>query len=309
MRAVVMVGVAISLILVLAAPALAHGDERLVEGEFTIGPHQVMSFEGDVHYHRLVAWFDAAGPISLRLVDADAGSEVFTLGMSTSHSINRLITCCDGTAWAPHRLELENHSDDPVVVTGDAKLVHDDLAVSVFGAEPGVIESMTALAAVWTWALFRNRRRAGSSPRAAVKSLAIVSVATVLVAIVGMLRYGVGSAPGLLAGASDLPLFPMNPIVSRASVSVFLGMAGWATAGALWAGARPAMTRIAWSGLGLAVAGAVIVVAALVASTYGTLGVPAFISALALLPIAAVFVADHRRPVSPDPLSFQPQML
>lgn len=298
MRRLVMAGVAVVVLSMIATPALAHGDQRLVAGEVALDAGETVAFPGELHYHRLVGRFAATGPISVRLVDEATGAAVIESPPGSVIALNELIRCCDGIAWAPHRLEIENRADRPVVVDAGVTLVHDDLAVSVFRAEAGVVEGMSVLAAIWVYGLVRTRRRAASTPRAALATLVVVSVSVLLVAAIGTVRYGSGSVPGLLAGAADIPLFPVNPVASRASVLVFMAMVGWAVAGARWVAARDRMSRIAWSALGLAVAGPAIVAAALVMIEYRTVEMPAFLAALAVLPICAALILEWRQPAA-----------
>ena len=311
MRRLVMAGVAVvALSLIVATPALAHGDQRLVVGEITLDAGETVALPGELHYHRLVGRFVATGPISVRLVDETTGAVVIESAPGSDLAVNELVRCCEGTAWAAHRLEIENRTDRTVVVDALATLVHDDLAVSVFRAEAGVIEGMSALAAVWVYGLVRTRRRAASTPRAAVATLAFVSGTVGLVAVIGSARYGSGSVAGLLAGAVDIPLLPVNEIASRASVLVFMAMAGWGVAAARWVGARSRMTRVAWSTLGLAVAGAVAIAAALVTIEYETFRMPAFFASLAILPLGIALISEWDRPIdesAPEsPSTFEP---
>ncbi len=299
MRRLVMAGVAVvTFSMIAATPALAHGDQRLVTGEVALDVGETVAFPGELHYHRLVGRFAATGPISVRLVDETTGAAVIDSKPGSDIALNELIRCCEGMGWAPHRLEIENRADRPVVVDAGVTLVHDDLAVSVFRAEAGVVEGMLALAGIWVYGLVRTRRRAACTPRAALATLIVVSASVVVIATIGNARYGTGSVPGLLAGAVDIPLFPVNPIASRASVIAFMAMAGWAVAGSRWIAARDRMNRVAWSALGLAVVGAAIVAAALVMIEYRTLGMPAFFAALAVLPICVALIVERRQPVA-----------
>lgn len=306
MRRVVAAGV-VAMLMLVAAPASAHGDERLIDGEFMVGPGETRSFEGELHYHRLVVGLAANGPISVRLADETTGAVVFETPADTVVRVNRLIRCCDGAAWAPHRLDVSNESDESVTVAGKATLVHDDVAVSVFRAEGGVIEGLAALGAVWIWALARTRRRASSSPRSAVATFAVLATTTLVVAAIGSMRYGGRLAGGLLAAGADLPLFPMNRIVSRASVVAFLAMAGWAVAGARWAGARPHMSPTPWMLLGLAMAAAATAAGAVVTVEYVSAGVATFVSTLAVVPIVAVLFGSTRDRTTAPEHSNQPQ--
>ena len=298
----------VALSLIVATPALAHGDQRRVVGEITLDAGETVAMPGELHYHRLVGRFVATGPISVRLVDETTGAVVIESAPGSDLAVNELVRCCEDTAWAAHRLEIENRTDRTVVVDALATLVHDDLAVSVFRAEAGVIEGMSALAAVWVYGLVRTRRRAASTPRAAVATLAFVSGTVGLVAVIGSARYGSGSVAGLLAGAVDIPLLPVNEIASRASVLVFMAMAGWGVAAARWVGARSRMTRVAWSSLGLAMTSAVAVAAALVMIEYETFGMPAFFASLAILPLGIALISEWKRPTTesaPEPITLE----
>lgn len=293
-----------------ATPAAAHGDQRLVVDEVPLDAGETVAFPGELHYHRLVGRFVASGSISIRLVDERTSAVVIEAGPGSDLAVNELVRCCDGSAWAAHRLEVENLAHRPIVVDAAATLVHDDLAVSVFRAEPGVIEGMLALAAVWVYGLIRTRRRAGTTAKKAAGTLAVVSVAVLSVALGGWVRYGSGSVPGLLAGAVDVPLFPINPIASRASVIVFLAMIGWAVAAARWAGARHRMSPAAWSALAAVLVGGVVVAAALVTTEYGTSAMPAFLATLAAVPIGITLIVENRTHTAavpePPPITVEP---
>lgn len=310
MRRLVVAGLVVALSMIATTPALAHGDQRLVVGEITLEANETVALPGELHYHRLVGRFVATGPISVRLVDETTGAVVIESAPGSDLAVNELVPCCEGTTWALHRLEIENRADRTVVVDARATLVHDDLAVAVFRAEAGVIEGMLALAGVWVYGLVRTRRRAASTPRAAMATLAVVSATVGLVAVIGSVRYGSGSVPGLLAGAVDIPLLPVNEIASRASVLVFMAMAGWAVAAARWVRARSRMTRGAWSTVGLAVTGAVAAAAAVVMIEYQTFGMPAFFAALAVLPIGIALISEWVRPINEtapeSPITFEP---
>lgn len=286
-------------LLALPLPALAHGDQRIVDGVLTIPPGEVASFDGEVHYHRIVGRFDATGSILVSMIESGSEGSQIVVGSGRQVALNHLIACCDGAAWTRHTLAIENVGPEPVTVSARASLVHDDIAVSVFRAESGVVESMLALGAVWAFVL-RRRRQKGieSTRRKANTTLFTVASAVLALAAYGTVRYGAGSVPGLLAGLADVPILPMNPLASRASVLLLLTMVGWAIAGARWAAARPAMTRARWLAHGAALVAMVLLSAVLVSTTYGTPGLPLMISVLAAGPLAVLITLDGRPPYS-----------
>lgn len=286
---------ALVIVLVLPMPALAHGDQRIVDGALTIPPGEVASFEGEVHYHRIIGRFDATGPIVVSVIEPGGDDAPIVAGPARQITLNDLIACCDGAAWTGHTLVIENAGPEPVTVSARASLVHDDVAVSVFRAESGVVESMLAFGVVWAFAL-RHRRRRGieTTRRRATATLFTVASAVLALAVYGTVRYGSGSVPGLLAGLADVPILPMNPLASRASVLLLLTMVGWAIAGARWATARHDMTRTRWLAHAAALIAMVVLSAVLVTTTYGTPGLPLMTSVLAVGPLAALVILDGR---------------
>lgn len=287
--------VVLVIVLVLPMPALAHGDQRIVDGVWTIAPEEMASFEGEVHYHRIVGRFDATGPIVVSMIESGGDDAQIVAGPERQITLNELIACCDGAAWTSHTLVIENPGPEPVTVSARASLVHDDIAVSVFRAESGVVESMLTFGAVWAFAL-RRRRQKGieTKRRRATATLLTVASAVLALAVYGTLRYGSGSVPGLLAGLADVPILPMNPLASRASVLLLLTMVGWAIAGARWAAARHDMTRAEWLAHAAALIAMVVLSAMLVTTTYGTSGLPLMTSVLAVGPLAVLVILDGR---------------
>lgn len=282
-------------LMLLPLPAFAHGDQRIVDEVLAIPPGETAGFEGEVHYHRIIGRFHATGPILVSMIETGTGESHIVAGPGREVALNDLIACCDGTAWTPHTLVIENVGSEPVTVSARASLVHDDVAVSVFRAEAGVVESMIALGAIWAFVL-RRRRQKGirTTRRKASAALIVVAVGVLALGIVGKVRYGTGSVPGLLAGLADVPILPMNPLASRASVLLFLTMVGWAIAGARWASARHDMVKARWLTHGAALIAMVLVSAVLVTITYGTFGLPLMISVLAVGPLAALIALEAR---------------
>ena len=268
-------------VLLLSTPtvALAHGDSSLVDEVLELAPGGSAEFAADLHYHRLVGTMSADGPIRVRLVDATTGKGVLTLGPSTSLAFNELVRCCD-QEWAPHTLTVENVGDDVMTVAAPVRLVHDDLAVMVDGAESGTRLVLGA-----------TRRPQTAVPlRRPTIGLAVLAAFVLALGSYATVRYGVGGAPSVVAGNADLPVIPMNDIVSRASLLVGLFMIGWGRVGLWWVRARPATPSRSWTALGVALTGAVLVVAVAVLTAYGGPLVQTVWAVVAAGPIVTVLV-------------------
>lgn len=261
-----------TVVLVMLGPvvALAHGDVKLAEETLRLEPGEAVSFEGGLHYHRLVGQVSGDGPVRLTFRHSATGAEALTFPPSNSHTFNELVRCC-GEAWAPHELVIENAHDRAVAVTVRARFVHDDLAVMVDGAESGTRLGIVLLAVGW-WAMLRRAtRRVGEHMSLRVPAVGLVLLSTFILAVGGyaFMRYGVGGAPAVVAGTGDLPILPINPAVSRASLLMGLSMLGWAFVGYWWVRARSQSDRRLWVGFGLAMLGAAIVVGTVVTAAYG----------------------------------------
>jgi hypothetical protein len=282
---------ACAVVLLTPSAALAHGDDRLVNDTLALGPGESVAFEGGLHYHRLVGRFVADAPVEVRLVQKDAGATAVALGPGSDLTVNQLVRCCDGRAWTSHHLVIENPGATPVIVSARAALVHDDLAVMVYRAESGTTESVVVMGALWGWTLMRIRRRRQSTSTArATRTVGVVLGSVWALGLYGAIRYGVGSAPALLAGLADVPVLPFNPFVSRASLLMGTAMIGWAVAGARWAKAARVMDRKAWLALGSLVVGAAIVTAVAVGTTYRAIGMPFAMALTAVIPML-IFMA------------------
>jgi hypothetical protein len=261
---------ALLLVGLVPAAAWAHGDIRLVDEVIDLEPGASASFDGELHYHRVVGQVTADVPVRVRLVAAHSGQEVFTVGPGTQLSFNHLVRCCD-EAWAPHTLVIDNVSGIPVIVTARVSLVHDDLAVMVDGAESGTRVSIVLMGLGWwglVWHAARRRRAAVPLRRPAI-GLAMLSSFVLGLGTYAATRYGVGGPAAVVAGNADLPVIPMNTIVSRASLLMGLSMIGWATVGIWWVRARGLAAQFPWVALGVAQAGAAGVVAVTILATYG----------------------------------------
>ena len=219
--------------LVAPAPAAAHGDSGVDLDGVTLAPGASVSSGVRLHYHRLVALVQADGAVVLSLRD-ESGAAVLDRGPAPSILLNELVSCCDDQAWTPYEVVVHNPGASPVTLDAKVMLVHDDLAVTAFAAESGVRESVVVLGALWTWVLWRAVRRSRvPSLRSGVAGLAAAAVLTVGMAAVGSWRYESGGAPGVLAALGDVPILPLNPAASRASLLLLLAMLLWA-----WSGAR-----------------------------------------------------------------------
>ena len=295
MRRLLSITVLVASTLWLTIPASAHGDEHLFADRLRLEPGEKVTAAGGVHYHRLVGRFTATGPILVTVAKPAADRAAFTVGPGTDLAVNELIPCCDDATWTSHEVTIENVGDSTIEVDARASLVHDDVAVSVFRAESGVVESMLVLGAAWAYAMRRRRRRgATTSRRRALTSATVLGVTVLSLGLYGAATYGGGSVPGLLAGLADVPIIPTNPLVSRASLLLGLVMIGWAVVGAHWASSRDESDRRTWLVHGSMVVGMVLVAAVAVSSEYGTLQIPVLIGTLALAPITVVLWMDGR---------------
>jgi hypothetical protein len=299
---VAMVGLLTMLLLaVTSTSVLAHGDVPLVDESLVLAPGTSASFDGDLHYHRLVGEVIGDGAIRVRLVESRTAAEVLTFGPGTRLSFNELVRCCD-EPWTPHTLVIENVSRTHVAVTARASLIHDDLAVMVDGAESGTRVAIVVLALVWSGAVWQATRRhhAGPSLRGSTLGLALLTILVLGSGTYAMIRYGTPGAPSVVAGNADVPVLPMNPVVSRASLLMGSSMLGWALVGVWWVRARDRAARIPWTVLGIVLAGAALIVAVAVLVAYGGLLVQAAWLVAAVGPIVVVLVtsstSSRRRP-------------
>lgn len=288
-------------VVLLPAPAWAHGDARLAGATMTIPAGGSAAFQGNVHYHRLVGTVHADGPVRVSVSAAQTREPVLALGPARFLALNELVACCDDGPWTPHELTIHNPGVVPVVATAELALVHDDLAVMVFTAESGARESVIVLAAAWVallWWAVRRRRTTPTLQPAAV-GLAAVSGSVAALGLVGASRYETGGAPALLAALSDVPLFPMNPVVSRASLLVGLALLGWGWAGVRWASARPCAAPVRWRAVGTGLIAAVVATGVLVATAYGRGGMATASGLAAAVPVAVVLlIGTHRSAAS-----------
>lgn len=285
-----------SIVLVVAMPdmASAHGDARVVDEVVSLDPGAAATYEIELHYHRLVGQVSSNGPVRVSVRHAFSGEEVVAFAPGTERTFNQLIRCCN-EVWASHHLTIENVHDTAVTVTARASVVHDDLAVMVDGAESGTRAAIVLLGIGW-WAMARRafRRTEVRMPlRVPVIGLAVLTTFILGAGSYASVRYGVGGAPAVVAGTGDLPVMPMNPIVSRASLLMGFSMLGWALVGVWWIQARTLADRRRWTVLGFGILGAASVVAVAITVAYGGPLVQAGWILAAAPPIVAVLVGSR----------------
>lgn len=271
-------------------PASAHGDSTVANGEVNLAPGESISFDGELHYHRLVGRIDADGPLVVKLTDDRSGATAYQTGPSTSLRFNRLIQCCADATWAPHTLTVANPGSGSVRGSLDISLVHDDLAVMAFQAESGIVTSVVVMALVWSVAMWRIARRPGRTvPLARSVGWAVAAAGIVVIpASFGGLRYGTLGPPALVAALADLPLIPNNPFVSRASLLMGMTMILWALAASRWARSRTVAPRLGWTLLGLGLLGSIAATVAAMAASYDPVGIPVAMGMAAAVPVLAV---------------------
>lgn len=256
-----------------ATAALAHGDANLADERLVLAPGEGVELREGLHYHRLAATVSADGPVVVEVRRLATDEVVATAGPDTAIAVNELVRCCPEAAWAEHAVVVRNPGTVPASADVRARLVHDDLAVMVDGAEDGTRVSIVVLGLAWAALLWRAvRRKDHDVPlRRAVRRLAVVAAGVVALAAWGTWRYGTGGAPALVAGLADVPVLPFNPIVSRATLLIAAVIVLWGRAGTAWARAADPATP-AWWATGASLVGSTVVVAALVADAYGAAG-------------------------------------
>jgi hypothetical protein len=286
-----------------APPTAAHGDARLIDGRMVLAPGESVSFEGSVHYHRLVGRIAADGPVRVRLVEFVTRAVVFETSPAERLAFNRLIRCCRDDVWSPYTLVIDNPGDRPITLRARVVLVHDDLAVMVDGAESGTTEGSVLIAAVWIGILWwgGRRRRPIMALRRPITVLACLVAGIGGLALYGWARYGVGGVPGLVAGLSHVPALPWNPVVSRASLLLGVALVAWILTGAMWSRAAPVPPG-PWLALGGLLATGIATVAVLIVSEYGLSPMPVGMAVGMIIPLLLVLASRSRAP-APAPIA------
>lgn len=290
-RMVALAGLVGGVWLAAASPALAHGDSPLVDRTVPIRAGGSVAFSGDLHYHRLVGRFSSDLPVIVRLVDPANGTVAVERGPATEIAINELVACCDDATWTSYELVIANTANQPVAVRVTARLVHDDLAIMVHGAEPGTEQSVVWFAAIMSAALWFGLRRKRPLPLRRAATPVVVLVAAVLVAEgYGVARYGHAGAGSLLAAGYDLSALPANRLLSRTTLVLSLMLVAWIWINVRWARARADAPPLAWAGLGAALIGVVACTALVAGFTYRAWGIPLALAAAFALPVVVVLV-------------------
>lgn len=282
-----------------AAPAAAHGDVVILDRTIELAPGAAQRFGAELHYHRLVAAISSDADVRVRFARTSDGAVAIDHPAAREIRLNSLIRCCDEGPWTPYTLIIENPTDRTVRVRADARLVHDDLAVTTYQVEEGTRESVVIVGGIWLALLYaarRKRRQLGRAPAA----LGALSAVVIALTLYGTLRYGGAGPAALVAALSDVPLLPTNPIVSRgAPLLLIIGIA-WSWIFARWAGSEPGPAHAA---VGAALAATVAAVAVATAAVYGEAAMPVAFTVAALLPIALVVAMRYRsRPAWRSPL-------
>ncbi|WP_203336635.1 hypothetical protein [Nocardioides limicola] len=284
----------VGLAMVAGPPAHAHGDGDLVDQAVSIPGGGSVEFLGDVHYHRLIVRLSGDGPVVLRLVD-EAGAVALERGPARAITVNELIACCDDRGWTPYQLVLENPGEDTVTLDIAAHLVHDDLAVMVYGAEPGTRESVAVFAVLWGFIAWRSHhRRRPTTPTVAVTAFGVITLSYAALWSLGALRYGTWEPAALLAGGFDVSLLPVNPLVSGASLSMLLAIIGWLWMASLWIKARFAMRVGTWVPLGVGLVSLVVGAAVAIGASYGAWGMPVALTLVFTTPLLVVMAENLR---------------
>lgn len=278
------------------SPAWAHGDQVLFDGTVTVPAGGWRSVDGSLHYHRLVGAIQADGPVVVELRRTTDANGNLRHGPAQQFRFNDLVACCDDEPWAHYELVFRNPGDVPVTVRGRVRLTHDDLAVMAYMAESGARETPVIMGVAWIallWWALRRRALRPTLGSAAVR-LAGTCVVVVGLSLWGAVRYGGPGAPALVAALGDVPIIPINPVVSRASLMIGAGIVLWAVAALRWAGSRPSARtetgRGPWLLVGTALVGAVVATAVLIADAYGRWEIAAALAVATGLPVLVVAV-------------------
>jgi hypothetical protein len=295
---------AVVLLVLAGAPASAHGDERVLDGRFVLEAGGAVSATAGVHYHRVVGRVVADGPVVIRFVQVDTGRTVVERGPGTDLRLDELIRCCDEDGWTPHRFVLENPGELPLTVTSRVGLVHDDVAVMIDGAESGTRSSLVVIAAGWAALAWRAARKQREGPlhRSVVALGGLVAVSFGL-AWYGTLAHGGGDLP-MLGAAGDLPVLPVNPLVSRSSLTLAAALLVWGASGLWWIRARTSSDRLPWLATGLALVSVVGYAAVRVVAAYDRPGIVVVWMSIAAVPLLATMAVTlvepgHRVRASP----------
>jgi hypothetical protein len=277
-----------------ATPASAHGDVILVDRTVQIAPRSAATFEGELHYHRLIGVVSSDVEVSVRFARTRDEAAAFEAAAGRETRVNTLVRCCDDGTWTRYALTLRNDTERPATVRADVRLIHDDLAVMAYQAEAGTRESVVIIGGIWLALLWAARRRAARPVRPTAMVFGALSAIVIALALYGAARYGGAGPPALVAALGDVPVLPANPIVSRAALLLFAVGVVWSWVLARWAAAETGRAH-ALTAAGLIAS--VIATALAMAAAYGEPGVPTAFAVAAVLPVAIVIVMRYGRSI------------
>lgn len=327
----------VALLTALPTPAYAHPDFPIVSGTIQVEAGGFAAFPLRVHFHRLAGGFDVVAPagaaVSALVMDDQAFSAyaagkpapyLYSSGSSAGSKVNVLIACChrfdvvfsqqydQERTYTPYHLVIDNRdSASPATVRLRATLVHDGIAVLVYGAEPFALGPVGALLALIGALLSRSVLRAlrgGSHPAggagasrrnlllAGLASLALyvaAAAAILSIALAASAAYGGGLVEGLVVSQAENPdttewyefSFPFR--TRRYNALALAVPLAWVLAIVLWSRAfAPALReRLRLVGtIGVLEGAGPLLLAGLVALSYGAPIVPILGGAIVGLP-------------------------
>jgi len=246
----ILIGQALLLIyyflIALPSPAYAHPDFPIADKAVEISPGRFIEFPLTVHFHRVVGSLEVISPevgtVTALLMDDQAftryaagqpSPKLYSSGTTGSARLNFLIACCRviqlsreynrELTYTKYHLVIDNtQSSSSVRVKLRASLLHDGLAIIVYGGEPFAVAMVGPFfgAIGLTMAfMIRRVRRAPVAPLPdsrvgrrimllSMASLAIFVLACMLAlgwAIAGSRAYGGSLIDGLSARAAEVP--------------------------------------------------------------------------------------------------------
>lgn len=268
-----------------ANPALAHGDSGSLDRPFWLEPGESITADSEVHFHRLVGRVSSSEPVQVEILSDQAASPLDPQA-DEEHRINELFACCD-EVWSPVTVSITNTSEAVAIGSASLSFIHDDLAVSVYGAEGGVREAIVILGVLWAWVVWKGVRRRKEPKRSLLPLLALCGAVLALAAW-GMWRYGGEGPQAFIAATGRLVPLPTNPIASASTLALASSIFLWGWIGSRWArsiGVEPVRRWFATGALLIASAG---ITAIFISQAYDATAIPI---ASAIVSIAPPMVA------------------